>query len=151
MFKIATTSFAYQASTADGRTIKGTIEAPDMAAARMQLVSLNLNVLSIAAVTSARAGRRLSGEDFIAFNQQLAQLPRAGLPVERGLRLIADDLRKGRLADATRQIAADLESGEALPAAFEKRRAQFPPLYGRLIDAGIKANNLPAMLFNLGR
>ena len=34
---------------------------------------------------SPRSTKPLSGEDFLAFNQQFAQLARAGLPVEEGL------------------------------------------------------------------
>jgi type IV pilus assembly protein PilC len=44
-----------------------------------------------------------------------------------------------------------LERGTPLPQAFEKFRRQFPPLYARLIDAGIRSNNLSGMLLNLGR
>ena len=93
----------------------------------------------------------ISSEQFMAFNQQLAQLTRAGLPVEQGLRLVAEDLGSSRLADATRQIADELARGQSLAECFEHRRSQFPPLYGRLLDAGVKTNNLPDMLFNLGR
>jgi type IV pilus assembly protein PilC len=35
--------------------------------------------------------------------------------------------------------------------AFDRHAGRFPALYSRLIEAGVKAANLPAMLFNLGR
>ncbi len=85
------------------------------------------------------------------FNQHLAQLTTAGMPVEQSLRLIAQDMKRGRLAHAIRSLAAELEQGKPLAQAFDSHRSQFPPLYGRLIDAGIAANNLPGMLLNLGR
>ncbi len=34
--------------------------------------------------------------------------------------------------------------------AFGRHASRFPPLYGKLVDAGVQAGNLPAMLFNLG-
>ena len=43
------------------------------------------------AAKPSRRGRALTSGDFVAFNQQLAKLTQAGLPVERGLRLIAAD------------------------------------------------------------
>src|SRR5438477_11597083 len=110
------TTFAYTASTATGETLTGTIDTADLATARRQLDSLRLTVQSIA--ERKPKTRPLSGDDFLAFNQQLAQLTRAGLPVEQGLRLIAEDLGNGRLADATRQIADDLERGKSLAEAF---------------------------------
>ncbi len=93
----------------------------------------------------------LTGDSFLAFNQQLAHLTAAGMPVEQGLRLIAGDMESGRLAGTVREIAADLEAGMPLDRAFERHAGHFPPLYGRLIAAGVKTNSLPAMLFNLGR
>jgi len=115
------------------------------------LRSLGLKVLQLAPAPFRGTPKPLRGEDFINFNQQLAQLTEAGLPVEHGLRLIAREMRSGRLRATVDQIAVELEGGTPLPEAFEKHRRQFPALYGRLIDAGIKANNLPAMLVNLGR
>jgi type II secretory pathway component PulF len=89
--------------------------------------------------------------DFLAFNQQLAQLTSRGLPIERSLRLMAGEIRSRRQARAIRQIADDLEAGKPLSQAFGDHRGGFPPLYGRLLDAGVRTNNLSAMLLNLGR
>ncbi len=72
------------------------------------------------------------------------------MPVEQGLRLIAQDMRSGRLSATVRTIVAELESGRTLSEAFDRHRAQFPPLYARLVEAGIKSNNLSGILFNLG-
>ncbi|MBV8782174.1 MAG: type II secretion system F family protein [Phycisphaerae bacterium] len=89
--------------------------------------------------------------ELISFNEQFAQLAAAGLPVEYGLRLVADDLKRGRLADSVRALADELERGVPLPEAFARHAGRFPPLYVRLIDAGIRSNQLAALLMNLGR
>src|SRR5262249_28130255 len=81
----------------------------------------------------------------------LAQLTRAGLPIEQGLRLIAQDLRRSRLKSSIQQLVTELERGVPLAQAFERHQKDFPPLYSRLLDAGIRAANLPAMLRNIGR
>src|SRR5207248_1636956 len=93
----------------------------------------------------------LGGEDFAAFNQQLAHLSSAGLPIEQGLRLIAEDLRHGGLAESVRLVSAELERGISLPEAFKRHEKQFPPLYSTLIEGGVRAGNLPGVLLNLGR
>ena len=60
-------------------------------------------------------------------------------------------MRDGEKREASAQLAAELERGTPLGEAFDKHRAKFPPLYGRLIEAGVRANNLPGVLLNLGR
>jgi type IV pilus assembly protein PilC len=148
---LSSESFAYRAESAGGQTLSGTIDAATTEAADTLLRSLGLKVLEVSPARRPVKLRALRGDEFIAFNQQLARLTQAGLPVEQGLRLIAKDVRSGRLASTINALAGELESGVPLPEAFEKHRHQFPPLYGRLIDAGVRANNLPAMLLNLGR
>src|SRR5215217_2374689 len=113
-------SFAYQAQTADGQTLSGTIDAPDAEQASRQLQSLRLRVLEIGPTARAQRAQPLRGDDFLAFNQQLMHLTKAGLPVEHGLRLIAQDMRSGRMAATVREVADELERGTPLGEAFEK-------------------------------
>ncbi len=146
--------FAYRAQSLDGQPLSGTIDAASADQARERLESLRLRVLELGPATPATAApgvRALRGDDFITFNQQLAHLTAAGLPMEQGLRLIAQDLRRGRVAATVRQIADDLEKGESLGDAFQKHSSRFPPAYGRLIDAGVRSNNLSGMLLSLGQ
>jgi type IV pilus assembly protein PilC len=93
----------------------------------------------------------ISTDDFVAFNQQLAQLTGNGMPIEQGLKLIAEDLRSGRLKTAINNVTAELDRGTPLAQAFEKHTSQFPSLYSQLISAGVQTNNLPAMLLNIGK
>lgn len=144
-------TFIYDAQTTGGQHIGGTIQAEDNDDARNLLTAMQLNVLDLR-VDAPAAPRRVVGEqDFVMFNQQLAHLTQAGLPVESGLRMIAQETRNPRMAVAVRAVADDLARGRPMGEAFEARRAQFPLLYGRLIDAGVEASNLPGMLFNIGR
>src|SRR3954469_20785989 len=144
-------TFAYRAQSEDGQPLSGTIDAPDAEEARRRLESLRLRVLELAPAAAAPSGSPLRGDDFVTFNQQLAHLTAAGLPMEQGLRLIAHDLRRGKVAATVRQIADDLERGESLGDAFQRHAARFPPAYGRLIDAGVRTNNLSGMLLSLGQ
>jgi type II secretory pathway component PulF len=144
-------SFAYVAQTLDGAPMSGTIDAPSVEAASALLQALRLRVMRLDPAEPRRRAKPLSGEDFNAFNQQLAHLADAGMPIERGLRLIAEDMRHGGLAQSIRNVAAELERGVPLGEAFSRHDRQFPPLYGRIIDAGVRSGHLAAVLFNLGR
>lgn len=147
-------TFAYRAQSLDGQPLSGTIDAATADQARERLESLRLRVLELepaAAAATTTTGRGLRGDDFITFNQQLAHLTAAGLPMEQGLRLIAQDLRRGRVAATVRQIANDLEKGNSLGDSFQKYASRFPPAYGRLIDAGVRSSNLSGMLLSLGQ
>ena len=147
--------FAYEAQTQDGQVFKGSLEGRTPEEVTARLGGLSLRVLSVVPEKEAGTGIRrpatLGADDFLIFNQQLAHLTQAGLPVERGLRLIAIDLRSGRLSKAANEVAAELEHGVPLKEAFAKHASRFPPLYGKLVDAGVSAGNLPGVLFNLGR
>lgn len=145
-------TFHYNAQTAEGEPFTGTLEARDGEEARAKLTSLGLQLSDLVpAALRPRRVRPIRGEDLMAFNQHLAQLTEAGMPVEQGLRLIAQDMRRGRLARAIGDLSNELERGTPLAQAFAVHRRQFPPLYARLIDAGVQTSNLPAMLMNLGR
>ena len=142
--------FTYSARTPDGHSLSGTIDASNSTEARQKLESLHLFVSEIAPAGRPRA-RAMAGEDFITFNQQLAQLAAAGLPLEQGLGLVAQELRRGQLKRTIEQIADDLQKGRTLAQAVESRKQQFPPLFARLVDAGTRAGNLSSVLLNLGR
>jgi type IV pilus assembly protein PilC len=145
-------TFAYRAQRIDGQPLSGTIDAESVDQARDRLETLRLRVIQLEPSASAAPGvRPLRGEDFVTFNQQLAQLAAAGLPLEHGLRLIAQDMRQGKVANTIRQIADDLEKGQPLGQAFEKHASQFPTAYGQLIEAGVRTNNLSGMLLSLGQ
>jgi type II secretory pathway component PulF len=145
-------TFAYVAQTFDGKPMVGTIDATDLDDAAKRLSNLSLRIIRLdASEKSPPRAKPLNGEDFAAFNQQLAHLSAAGLPIEQGLRLIAEDLRHGGLAQSVREVSEELERGVPLGEAFKRHQQQFPPLYGTLIDAGVRTGNLPAVLLNLGR
>lgn len=143
--------FSYVAQTLDGQRMSGTIDAVDADDAVKRLEFLKLRIIRIDPAPPTPRAKPLSGEDFTAFNQQLAHLTGAGLPIEQGLRLIAEDMRDERLAQSIRDVSAELERGVPLGDAFKRHEKQFPPLYGVLIDAGVRTGNLTAVLLNLGR
>lgn len=144
-------SFSYIGQNRQGQPITGTIDAPAIDEAQRKLESLQLRLSELKPVPRPPGARALREDDFLAFNQQLAALAAANLPIELGLRLIAEDLHSGRLAGALKDVGADLESGKSLPQAIDAHRDRFPALYSRVVDAGVRSGNLPGTLLNLSR
>lgn len=143
---------SYVAQTAEGRAIRGSVEAADGAEAMDTLRRAGLQSIELQPEPLERGkGKALRGADFQAFNQQLAQLASAGLPLERGLRLIAQEMSSKRMARTVDAVADDLEAGQSLEDAIERRRGAFPPLYGSLLKMGARTGRLTPLLLGLGR
>jgi len=100
--------------------------------------------------TRGHAAGRLSGDDLVAFNIQLQNLVKSGLPMAAGLRAFAADLRTGRLKTAVQGVVDDIDAGESLPKAVENRRGAFPGFYVVMIRAGAKAGRLDVVLGHAG-
>jgi len=143
--------FRYDALTAGGRLMTGTVEAgsPQEATQTLQQMSLNVNSLEKAEVQRPRTA--VGRNEFLLFNQQLASIARAGVPLERGLRELAHDITSKGMRQLIEDIAADLEKGVPIEEAFQKRERHFPPLYGRILKAGVETGRLSEMLTSLNR
>lgn len=109
-------------------------------------------------VYSVRAkdfGSRLSGrtarrkkvnlEKFLIFNQQFVTLVRAGLPILKGLDLLADKLTDAKLGPYVRAVRDEVKTGTGLSDAFA-RQGVFPPIYVTSVLAGEKSGALTEVL-----
>lgn len=141
--------FEYSGQLAGGQAISGTLEADTLARAREQLDRMGIEAASVAAADRMRVMRPLSHEDIVFFNQQLASLASSGIALDQGLRIVAKDLKHGRLRRVLNELASDLERGVPLEHAVEQRSAAFPPLYAEILKAGVRNNQLGATLCNI--
>jgi type II secretory pathway component PulF len=143
--------FKYDALTAGGRLMTGTVEAGSPQEAAQTLLQMSLNVNSLEKAEAERPRTAVGRNEFLLFNQQLASIARAGVPLERGLRELAQDITSKGMRQLIEDIAADLERGVPIEEAFQKRERHFPPLYGRILKAGVETGRLSEMLTSLNR
>jgi type IV pilus assembly protein PilC len=143
--------FEYRSCTKAGRLMTGTMEAADIEQARASLDELGLQVTELEQAKPAPSPQAVGRSEFLLFNEQLASLTRAGIPLERGLRELAADAGSGRMKALINGIADDLEQGMPIDKAVEKRQKHFPPLYGMILKAGVETGRLSEMLANLNR
>jgi len=144
-------TFEYNALTSAGRLMKGTIEAASPDEASELLKQMQLTVNSIDKAKPAKPKTAVGRNEFMLFNQQLASIAKAGIPLERGLRELASDVTSRSMRRLIDDIATELEAGVSIEQAFEKRQKAFPPLYGRILKAGVETGRLSEMLTSLNR
>jgi type II secretory pathway component PulF len=144
-------TFEYQALTSGGRLMTGTLEAASREQAGGLLEEMKLKVNSLTQAKPAKVRTPIGRNEFILFNQQLASLTKAGLPLEKGLRELAADISSRSMRRLLNDIAEELEKGMPIEQVFEKRKKHFPPLYGRILKAGVETGRLSEMLISMNR
>src|SRR3954447_24365610 len=85
--------------------------------------------------------KKLNVEKFLIFNQQFVTLIKAGLPILKGLDLLADRLVDPKLAPYINAVRDEVRHGALLSAAFGNQ-AIFPPVYVTSVLAGEKSGAL---------
>jgi len=87
-----------------------------------------------------------TSDDLALFHRTLAELTRMEMPLPKAFRVIAADMRKGKLRLAAEEMAAEAEDGLPLVDAYEEHKDVFPPLYRSLIAAGQATGDVPGVL-----
>jgi type II secretory pathway component PulF len=144
-------TFEYNALTSAGRLMKGTIEAGTNQEADELLKQMQLVVNSVEKAKAKKPKTAIGRNEFVLFNQQLASITKAGIPLERGLRELGGDISSRSMRRLVDAIADELEAGVSIEQAFEKRQKHFPPLYGKILKAGVETGRLSEMLTSLNR
>ena len=88
---------------------------------------------------------KLNLEKFLIFNQQFVTLVRAGLPILKGLDLLADRLTDPKLSRHIKAVREEVKNGALLSEAFA-RQGVFPPIYVTSVLAGERSGSLPEVL-----
>src|SRR5437868_5408901 len=92
---------------------------------------------------------KLSADDLITLNDEIAGMARAGLPLDQGLAALAREMGRGRLQQVTRHLAEDLRAGFTLPQALQRQQARVPPYYAALLAAAIRSGRIGEVLATL--
>jgi len=145
--------FRCRLASPNGEIVEGVYVADTEARLRHELEEKGLYVLSlqpknaIAGIGLALPQRRgIKTQEFLVFNQELATLLRAGMPLVQSL-----DLLKSRVTSPTfRRVLDDIHervrSGTALSDAFAAQGNLFPRVYTASLLAGERSGNLDAVL-----
>ena len=144
--------FRCRLATAGGEIVEGIYVAESEARLRRELEEKGLFVLSLqrrgAVPGFGMAGRRtkVRQQEFLVFNQELATLLKAGMPLVQSL-----DILRQRVTNPTFKAVLDgiyekVKSGTALSEAFADHGDLFPPVYSASLMAGERSGNLDAVI-----
>jgi type IV pilus assembly protein PilC len=146
--------FTCRVGTADGRVLREVHEARNEELLRNELERRGLHVFAMERRTrlalpwSGRGGRRrrLPLTTLLIFNQELAALLRAGLPLLQALELMLERLKDPQFRDVLTQVRDRIKTGVELSDAFAAFGDVFPPLYASTLKAGERTGELEQVI-----
>jgi type IV pilus assembly protein PilC len=145
--------FRCRLGTPGGEVFEGVYVAESEARLRRELEDKGLYVLGIQRAGRVALGRvplpkrsRVSTREFLVFNQELATLLKAGMPLVQSLDIlrsrVANPLFKSVLDDVYERV----RGGSSLSESFEAHGAMFPGVYTASLLAGEKSGSLEQVI-----
>ena len=145
--------FHCRLGTPTGETLEGVYVADDEAQLRRELEDKGLLVLSLRQrgwlgrpAFSLPQRRRVSTREFIVFNQELAALLKAGLPLVQSLDILRQRVENPLLKTVLDDVHDRVRGGTSLSEAFDAQDGLFPGVYTASLMAGEKSGNLEEVL-----
>lgn len=157
--------YVYRAAHGDGRVRDGRVAAPSREAALRQLQAQGLTPLQIAEADGATAGVGVAGDarpgrrfardggldaaDIHALTGELAVMLRAGLPLDRALRVLLDMAAKPAVAGLADELLKAVKAGKGLSQALSTHQAAFGEFYINMVRSGEAGGQLAEVLGRL--
>ena len=145
--------FRCRVGTASGEILEDIYVAQDEGKLRHELEEKGLYVLSLqrrgtlgSRAFSLTTHRRVRGREFIVFNQELAALLRAGMPLVQSLDILRQRVDNPTLKSMLDDVHEKVRSGMALSEAFEAQNPALPGIYTASLMAGETSGSLEEVI-----
>lgn len=102
-----------------------------------------------AAAAQTTTGIRLTSDEVLFFNRQLASMARLNMPIAKGLRILARDVQSPGFKTLLEGVQHDLDEGRSLLEALSKHPESFSRLQLEIVRAGEATGNLAVILEEL--
>lgn len=140
--------------TATGQTIERTYTAATEEELRREIESQDFLIFSIRKKAAAAAllgfsglrKKRIAPREFLVFNQELASLVSAGLPIISSLDILLERRKNLVFKRALEDIRDQVKSGASLSEAFGSHGELFPPLYAPTLASGERSGEIAGVL-----
>ena len=139
-------TFRYRAATATGALKTGTLEGGSLVDALEQIRRLGLSpieAVSVDAAPAKRSARPLPNALLAKTFGELAVILDAGIPMDRALALLAEDIESARDRAAFEALHRSVREGRPLSRALTEAGAAFPTMAAAMTSAG-EADGRPA-------
>jgi type IV pilus assembly protein PilC len=148
--------FQYTARTLKGELVNDKI---DLATRDDVIAHLRKNRMVVVQVRQAprefklslKFGSGIKTRDVVILTRQFATMINAGLPLVQALDILAKQTENKVLADVTRQVVYDVESGHTLADAMRKHPRAFTDLFVNMVAAGEAGGILDTILLRLAQ
>jgi len=145
--------FHYRALGRDGRSLDGTIEADALEMAQRQLRAQGLTLLKLeagaGAAASARRGKPPGRQDILSMTSELAVLLRAGLPLDRALKVLIDMASVPAMQALLQDLLQAVKGGKALSSGLAPHAELFGNFYINMVRSGEASGQLGSVLDRL--
>ena len=145
-------AFTYTARALNGDLRTATIDAPSRDEVVAQLRRQRLNVVKIDETAQAKkkkSGGKISMRDVVIFTRQFSTMINAGLPLVQALDILSKQTDNKALAQVTRAVVFDVESGATVADALRNHPKAFSDLYTNMVAAGEAGGILDTILMRL--
>ncbi|WP_439107899.1 type II secretion system F family protein, partial [Congregibacter sp.] len=146
--------FYYRAVGRDGKTVDGTLEATGQELASRQLRARGLTLLSLKSDEAGSAVGRSSGrppsrQDVLSMTTELAVLLRAGLPLDRSLKVLIEMASLPSMSALLSDVLKSVKGGKALSVSLEPYADLFGRFYLSMLRSGEASGEMSAVLDRL--
>jgi type IV pilus assembly protein PilC len=145
--------FRCRLGTPGGEIVEGVYVAESEARLRREFEDKGLYVLAIQRAGRAALGSfklptrsRISTREFIVFNQELATLLKAGMPLVQSLDILRQRVANSLLKTVLDDVYEKVRAGSSLSEAFESHGSLFPGVYTASLLAGEKSGSLEGVI-----
>ena len=146
--------FSYKAIARDGKPLDGVIEADALELASRQLRAQGLTLLKLEAGGAATVQSRAEGkppgrQDILSMTSELAVLLRAGLPLDRSLKVLIDMASLPQMHQLLSELLKSVKGGKPLSQAMQPYEKLFGNFYISMVRSGEASGQLSAVLDRL--
>lgn len=142
-------AFTYKAVGRDGKSQQGVIEADGLDIATRLLRSRGLTPLKIQEGSADDQGTPPSRQEVLSMTSELSVLLRAGLPLDRALKVLIDMDGQPRMRAVLSDLLKSVKGGKALSIALQPFEDTFGSFYLSMVRAGEASGQLSAVLDRL--
>lgn len=118
----------------------------ELEAKGLYILSLSRRGVAFGSGLSPTVRRRIKTTDFLVFNQELATLLRAGMPVVQSLDILRQRVDDAGFRAVLNDVHDRVRAGAALSEAFDAQGKQIPGIYTASLLAGEKSGGLEEVI-----